>query len=322
VRCGSVGRRTVLKAGALLCLPAVAATAQARIYRVGLLSINAAPTRLVTYLRELGYVEGRNLVIEFRDTGGVPEKLDPLARELAKANVDVIIANYPAATIALERATSTIPIVMVNTPDPVELRLVASLSRPGGNITGMTSLTLDVCLKQVQLLKEAVPKASRFAVLWNPDNPWHPLLMKALPRSAEASGVQVLMRDVRDAKEIPGTISTVAAEGAQGLVVLADPMFSTHWQEFADLAVQKRMPSIGGLRRYAEAGGLMSYWADEDELYRKVAGFVDRILKGARPAQLPIEQPTRYELVVNMKTARALGHTMPPALLLRATVLD
>jgi putative ABC transport system substrate-binding protein len=232
--------------------------------------------------------------------------------------VDVIVATYPAAVFSARRATRTIPIVMVHAPDPVELGLVASLARPGGNITGVTSLSIDLSIKQVQLLKEVIPRATRIAVLWNPDNPWHPVLARRLPDAGRSLGVQLQLVPVRAPDELDAAFQAMARERAQTALVLADPMAFFHRRRLADLAARHRVPLMAGLREHADAGGLMSYWADGAELFRRAASYVDRILRGARPGDLPIEQPTKYELVINLKTAKVLGLTVPPSVLARA----
>jgi putative ABC transport system substrate-binding protein len=207
---------------------------------------------------------------------------------------------------------------MVLTPDPVQLGLVSSLARPGGNITGTTSLSADLSIKQLELLKEAVPRASRIAVMWNPDNPWHPLVVKSLRSGHRLPGVELQLLEVRAPSEFDTAFQAMVRERAQALQVLIDPMSSTHRGRLADLAVKHRLPLMGGSRAYTEAGALMSYFADQAELNRRVASYVDRILKGAKPGDLPIEQPTKYELAINLKTVRALGLTIPQSLLGRA----
>ena len=269
-------------------------------------------------LRELGYVEGRNAVLEVRDTQGVAERIDVFAKELAHRKVDVIVATYPGAVLGAKRATTTIPIVMVHTPDPVQLGLVASLSHPGGNITGTTSLSAELSVKQLEILKQAVPRASRVAVLWNPDNPWHPIAVKGLREGSKSLGVQLQLHEIRNAKEFDGRFGAMAAERAEAVLLLADPMTFVHRARLAELAVKHRLPLMGSLSGYAEAGSVMSYWADGTELSRRTASYVDKILKGAKPQELPIEQPTKYELVVNLKTAKALGLTIPVSVLARA----
>jgi len=215
-------------------------------------------------------------------------------------------------------STASIPIVMVNTPDPVDLGLVASLARPGGNITGLTSLSADVSLKQLELLMEAVPRASRVAVLWNPDNPWHPVTVKGLEGRGRSLGVQLQFLPLRSPDEFDKTYQEILSKRAQAILILADPMTFAHRGRLANLAVRHGLPAMGSLSEYAQAGSLLSYWADGPDLVQRAASYVDKILKGARPADLPIEQPTKFELVINLKTAKALGLTIPPALLQRA----
>jgi putative ABC transport system substrate-binding protein len=289
----------------------------AKIYRIGVLTVES-PVTLRQSLRDLGYIEGRNVVLEIRDTEGRPERVNDLAFELAHLKVDVIVATYPAAVFSAKRATATIPIVMVHTPDPVQLGLVASLARPGGNITGVTSLSVDLSVKQLELLKEAVPRASRIAVLWNPDNPWHPLVVKGLREESRSLGVRLQILEIRGPNEFDNAFQAVIKERARAVLVLADPMTFAHRSRLADLAAKHHLPLLGGPRGYTEAGGLMSYWAHETELFQRAASYVDKILKGAKPGDLPVEQPTKFELVINLKTAKALGLTIPQTLLQRA----
>ena len=288
-----------------------------KLVRIGSLG-TATPDALRQSLREAGYVEGPNLVIEWRDAGGKPERFDALAAELVRLKVDVIVAANPAATLAAKRATASIPIVMVNTPDPVQLGLVASLGRPGGNITGTTTLSADVSVKQLELLKEAVPRAMRIAILGNPTNPWHPLAVKGAEAVARSLAVQLQIREARGRKELDDAFAAMSRDRADAVVVLADPMIFFYRTRVADLAAKRRLPAMYGVRGHVDAGGLMSYWANQGELYQRVASYVDRILKGAKPAGLPVEQPTKFELVINLKTAKALGLTIPPSLLQRA----
>jgi putative ABC transport system substrate-binding protein len=311
-------RQFLIAASALLAAPISAQPQPAtKRYRIGVLATEF-PELLRQSLRDLGYVEGRNIALEIRETKGIPGRVDELASELARLKVDVIVATTPTVVFAAKRATATIPIVMVNTPDPVELGLVASLARPGGNITGVTSLSVDLSIKQLDLLKEAVPQASRIAVLWNPDNPWHPVAVKGLQAGGRSLGLQLQILEVRGPDEFDRTFHAMIAERAQAVLVLADPMTFVHRRPLADLATKHRLPMMGSLPGYAEVGGMMSYWADSTDLYRRAASYVDRILKGARPGDLPIEQPTKYELVVNLKTTKAIGIAMPRSLLLRA----
>jgi putative ABC transport system substrate-binding protein len=313
-----IGRRAFLVGMAGLAgWPLAARAQQAKANRVGVLTVEY-PEELRQALSSLGYVEGRNLALEVRDTEGKPNRVEEAAFELARLKVDVIVATYPGAVFSARRASATIPIVMVNTPDPVELGLVASLAHPGGSITGVTSLSVDVSTKQLDLLKQAVPRASRIAVLWNPDNPWHPLAVKGLRGQEQSLGLQLQVVGVRGPSEFPEAFRAMVTNRAPALLFFADPMTFTHRKRLADLAVEHRLPAMGSLASFAEAGNLMSYWADRGDLFRRAASYVDRILKGARPADLPIEQPTKFELVINLKTAKALGLTIPQSLLLRA----
>jgi ABC-type uncharacterized transport system substrate-binding protein len=295
----------------------------AKVYRIGILAAAGGSLEpLRQGLRDAGYVEGRNVVLEIRDTQGRPERADELALQLVRLKVDVIVATHPAAVFSARRATTTIPIVTMHTPDPVQLGLAASLARPGGNITGVTTLSVDLSIKQLELLKEAVRRVSRIALLWNPDNPWHPLVVKGLRDGHRLGDIQLQMLEVRRPGDIDNAFQAMIRARAQGVLVLADPMTFAHRTRLAGLAVKYRLPLMGGPRGYAEAGALMCYWAAEDDLGRRVASYVDRVLKGASPAGLPIEQPTTYDLVVNLRTAKALALAIPSSLLLRATVIE
>jgi len=319
-------RRTFLGGtGAVLLVARPTAEAQqaGKIWRIGVLSpgpstgaVSSAP--LQQNLRELGYVEGTNLAVEWRSADGKTERFDDLAAELVRLKVDVIVATVPAATLAAKRSTASIPIVMMNTPDPVQLGLVGSLGRPGENVTGTTTLSADLSSKQLALLKEAVPRVMRIAVLWNPKNPWHPLALKGAEAAARSLAVQLQILEARSAEEFESAFEAMTKKRAGATLVLADPLTAFHRTRLAELAIKRHLPGMYATRAYAEAGGLMSYWAHEADLYRRVAGYVDRILKGAKPADLPVEQPTKFELVINLKTAKALGLTIPPSLLGRA----
>ena len=311
-------RQFLLAAGALLVAPTGAqAQRGTKPYRIGFLTVEP-DEKLQQSLRELGYVEGRDVVLEIRNTEGRSDRLDEFALDLVRLKVDVIVAPYPAAVLSAKRATATIPIVMMNTPDPVQLGLVASLARPGGNITGLTTLTVELSTKQLELLKEAVPRASRVALMWNPDNPWHPVTVKGLQASSRSLGLQLQVLEVRGPDAFDPAFHAMTTERAQAILILADPMMFVHRKRLADLAIKHRLPMMGNVRAYAGAGSLMSYWADRTDLSRRAASYVDRILKGARPGELPIEQPTKFELIINLKTAKALGLTIPQSLLLRA----
>jgi putative ABC transport system substrate-binding protein len=307
----------------LLAAP-LAAEAQSvgKVFRIGVLTagIEGGSTNVFQQsLSELGYVEGRNLAIEWREAGGKPERFADLAAELVRLKVDAIVAMAPAATFAAKRATAVIPIVMVNTPDPVQLGLVVSLARPGGNITGATTLSADMSVKQLEVLKEVVPRADRIAVLWNPTNPWHPLAVKGIEAATRSLAVQLQAVPAQTPEELGSTFTAMTRARARAVLVLADPMFVFHRSRIADLAVKHHLPSMhGGSREVIDAGGLMFYWAHQADLYRRVASYVDRILKGAKPGDLAIEQPTRFELIINLKTAKTLELTIPQSILLRA----
>lgn len=310
-------RQLLLAAGVLLFTPGYAWAQQAaKRYRVGVLA--AAPKPFLQSLNELGYVDGRDVVFEVRNPEGRSELFDSYAMDLVRLKVDVIVASNPNAVLSAKRATKTIPIVMMHTPDPVQLGFVASLARPGGNITGVTTLSAELSIKQLELLKEAVPRLSRVALLWNPDNPWHPATVKALRDRSGSLGLQLQVLEVRAPDAFGGAFQAMGTERAQAVLVLADPMTFSHRRRLAELAMQHRLPMMGGLPEYAEAGSLMSYWANITDVNRRAASYVDRILKGAKPGDLPIEQPTKFELVANLKTARGLGITIPPSVLQRA----
>ena len=305
-------------AGGLLAAPLAAEAQQAgKVFRVGVLWVGS-PELLRQSLREVGYVEGVNLAIEWRDAEGKPERFGDLAAELVRLKVDVIVAANPAATFAPKRSTESIPIVMVNTPDPVQLGLVVSLGRPGGNVTGTTTLSADVSIKQLELLKEAVPRAVRIAVLWNPSNPWHPLALKGVEAAARSLAVRLQILEVRGPEELDNAFAAMTRERAGAVLVMADPMTFFHRARIADLAAKRRLPAMYGVRESIDTGGLMSYWAHQADLYRRVGSYVDRILKGAKPGDMPIEQPTRFEFVINLKAAKAIGLTIPQSVLARA----
>ncbi len=271
-------------------------------------------------LRELGYVEGQNLAIEWRYAEGKVERFPDLAAELARLKVDVIVAGPNASGLAAKNATRTIPIVTVLLGDPVGEGFVASLARPGGNITGLTvTASPQIYGKHLQLLKEALPKVSGVAVLWNPGNPAHTLMLREAEVAAQALGLKLQLLEARGPDNFESALAAMTRERAGALLVLTpDLMFFQHRTRLADLAAKRRLPTMFGIRDFVEAGGLMAYGTNIRENFRRAATFVDKILKGAKPADLPVEQPTRFELVINLKTAKALGLTIPWSLLLRA----
>lgn len=272
-------------------------------------------------LRELGYVEGRNIVIEHRTTGGKDELADRLAAELVALKVDVLVVSITQNAVAAKRATSTIPIVMVNVGDPVESGLVSSLARPGGNITGLSRLTADTIGKNLEVLAQAVPQAQRVAVLWNRSNPLHPSMMARAKDAAAALGLVLAEVHAGSPSELENAFASMTKERVGAVLVLADGMYFLNRVRIADLALARRLPTMFQNSEHAQAGGLLSYSADSVDNYRRAATYVDKILKGAKPGELPIQQPGRFELVVNLRTADRLGLSLPASLMLRADVL-
>jgi putative ABC transport system substrate-binding protein len=271
-------------------------------------------------LHDLGYVEGQNLVIEGRFAEGKADRLPELAAELVRLQVDVIVAAGIAAIRAAQHATRTLPIVMVvGGADPVAHGFVASLARPGGNITGMSAIHADLSGKRLELLQRTVPSVARIAVLMNPANPAHALQLRETQAAAQALGMQLQVLEARGREELESAFSAIHREGAGALFVFSDPLlFERHLSDIAALALQHRLPSIYAWRMWVEAGGLMSYAPSLPDIWRRTAYYVDRILKGTKPADLPVEQPMKFELVINHKTAQALGLTIPPTLLILA----
>ena len=270
-------------------------------------------------LRELGYVEGQNIGIEYRWGDGNFERLPDLAAELVRLKVAVIVATVTQASLAAKNATATIPIVMVAVGSPVEARLVASLARPGANITGTSTMADEVVGKQLGLLKETLPKISRVAALWNPANPvFQASQLRQAESAAKALPVTLQKLEARDPAEIDHAFTTISKEGTKALIVLADPVCTTHRKQIADLSLKHRLPAITGPKEVADAGLLMSYGASFTESYRRAATYVDKILKGAKPGEMPIERPTKFDFVVNLKTAKQIGVMLPQSILYRA----
>jgi len=312
---------------AVLAAP-VAAEAQpaGKVARIGYLEIEISPgdsglQAFLQQLRDFGYVEGRNLLIEYRDAMRKPDRFRALAAELVALNVDVIVAGGGTlGAQAAKEANGTIPIVFPLVGDPVEDGLVNSLARPGGNLTGSTLLAQTV-EKLLELLKQATPGVSRVALLLKPDAaPARTTLdqINTAERAAHALGLRLQVVEARDPQEFDRAFSDMSRAHAEALVVLATPVFGTASRRLADLAVKNRLPTIFSLREFVVVGGLMSYGPNRAELFRRAASYVDKILKGAKPGDLPVEQPTKFDLVINLKTAKALGVTIPQSLLLRA----
>jgi putative ABC transport system substrate-binding protein len=272
-------------------------------------------------LRELGYVEGQTLTIDWRSAEGSVERLPELATELVRLRPDVIFAGGGTEPVqAAQRATSSIPIVFVVGDDPVGAGLVSSLARPGGNATGLVSLNADLDAKRVQLLMEAIPGLSRLAVLSHPDDPAAAAMARAAEVGAGSSAVQLQFVEVRDpATTLEAAFRAAVDGGAEALTVLGSPKFFAFQARIAELAVAHRLPTMSGWRPLPEAGGLMSYGTNLDDLFRRAAGYVDRILKGTKPADLPVELPTKFDLVINLKAAEGLGLAIPPSFLQQAT---
>jgi putative ABC transport system substrate-binding protein len=311
----------------LLAAPLAADAQQAgKVPRIGFLSLTSPsdrPPLLDAFrqrLRELGWVEGQNIVIDYRYAEGRVDRLPDLAAELVRLKVDLIVASAGAqAAAAAKNATETIPIVMIFVRDPVGTGLIASLARPGGNVTGVSgSAGLEMFAKQLELLKETVPKIRRVAILSNPDNAYHQFAIREVNVAARSLGVQLQLLEARGPNEFDGAFAAMAKERVGAVLVLSDAIFGSHRTRLADLAARSRLPAAFGVRDSVEAGGLMSYGPSFLDSYRQAATYVDRILRGAKPAELPVEQPTQFELVINMKTAKALGLTIPQSVLLRA----
>jgi putative ABC transport system substrate-binding protein len=269
-------------------------------------------------LRSLGYVEGQSIVVEHRYATS-PGELPGLAAELVALAPAVIVAGGTPATLALKEVAGGIPVVFFGAGDPVTTGLVASLARPGGDITGFSVLTTDLGAKWLELVKEAAPRVSRVAVLWVPDNPTHRVILKSLEASARDLGVQVQRLPIRTSRDLDGAFGAATAKRAGALVVLPDPLTTRQARSIARFANRTRLPTVAGFRQLVDAGGLISYAVDPASLYRGLADYVDRILKGAKPADLPVQRPSEFELVLNLKAAKAIGLTLPESLLGRAS---
>ena len=308
----------------LVAIPLAAGAQQAgKVWRIGYLGVTTASSyarhveALRLGLRDLGYVEGKNLAIEYRWAENKYDRLPDLAAELIRMKVDLIVTHTTPGTLAAKQATTTIPIVMAISGDAVATGLVASIARPGGNITGSSFFFPELSAKRLELLTQVRPAARRMAVLVNPDNPAHTLALKARESVATVLKVDLEVAEVRAPQDISDIFSAMVKRRVEATSVLDDPMLIANAPQIADLAVKTRLPTIG-FREIVDAGGLIAYSVDFPAAWRRAAVFVDKILKGAKPADLPVEQPTKFELVINLKTAKALGLTIPPSLLARA----
>jgi len=310
---------------ALLTMPLAADAQQAgKIYRIGVLETISATLNVANLdalrkgLRELGYVEGRNVVIEYRSADGRAERFPDLATELVRLKVDLIVTRGTPAARAAKNATGTIPVVMAAIGEPLGTGVVASLARPGGNVTGLSAFVTELEGKRLELLREMVPRIARIAALFNMSNPLFPPVWKELEASARSQGVQAQLLDVRDPRDIGRAFEAAIKQRAEALTVGLDAVTQVNVRLIADLARKHRLPTIYPSREFVDAGGLISYGVSYPHLYLRAATFVDKIFKGATPGNLPVEQPTRFELVINLKTANALDLTIPPSVQLRA----
>ncbi len=314
----------ILVGGASLTLPALAhAQKPIKVWRLGYLGFGAASNwvdeieALRGGLRDLGYVEGKNLKIEFRWAERADQTFE-LAKQLVEMNVDAIFAPASTQVEPARRATSTIPIVFAQHADPVGLGHIASLSRPGGNITGMSMLLTELSVKELEILKETMPQAVRIGVLWNPSTPSHPTAVKAVKSAANALGLQLILASAESVPEIGKAFFAIAQEGGSGVLVLSSPLYTAQAVLLAELQTKHRLPAMFANRANVDAGGLASYGADLADLYRRSASYIAKIFKGTPPTDLPVEQAAKYFMVFNLKTAKVLGITIPPTVLARA----
>jgi len=320
-------RRFLAGMGAVLLAPPLAAEGQptGKVYRIGLI-LTATPSEsahlvkaLDEGLRELGYVEGRNVMFERRFAEGRQERLPALAADLVRLKVDTLVTGSNPVIAAVKQASATIPVVMAVSRDPVSAGFIASLARPGGNITGLANDPApEIIGKNLELLKEAAPRVSRVAFLWNPIPPGAGTYKNAVESAARSLGVTFQSVEVRGRNEFEGAFAAMVRERANGIVVATDPVILGPRSEVVLLAARNRLPAVYGLREFPEVGGFMSYGPNVADQFRRAAVYVDKILKGAKPGDLPVEQATKFELVINLKTAKALGLTIPPSLLGRA----
>ncbi len=321
----AAGLVTTVAFGILLAPLATQAQQSGKVHRIGFLgnSTAALEANLVgpfrEGLRDLGYVEGQNILIEYRWAEGKYDRFPALIAELIAMKVDVIVTAGTPATLAVKKATTSVPLVMVAVGDPVGTGIVASLNRPGGNITGLTSISPELEGKRLELLREVVPKLSRVAVLWNPVSPFQVIAEKEVRAAAQVLRMNVLSLGVRTPEELKDALAAIARERPGALLVLADRLFLHNRASIMEFAAQNRLPGVHAYRELVEAGGLMSYGPSYAGMHRRAATYVDKILKGTSPADLPVERPATFELVVNLKAAKALGLTMPQSVLLRAT---
>jgi len=316
---------TVVLALGLLVAPLAEAQESGKKARIGVLLLVPRTGLGDTYIQalrqglgDLGYVEGQNLLLEIRSAEGKPDRLPGLAAEILATRPDVLVTSGSEAILTLKRATSTVPIVMATVIDPVALGIAASLARPAGNLSGLAIMSLELTSKRLQLLKEAVPRLSRVAVLWNRANPGNVLQLKEVGTASQILGLRWHDAGVRGPGELPAVFEAIISAKANGILAIEDSMLGSYRSRIVDSVARARLPAIYAFRQFVDAGGLMSYGPNFPDSFRRSAVYVDKILKGAKPADLPIQQPTKFELVINLKTAKALGLNVPPALLARA----
>jgi putative ABC transport system substrate-binding protein len=314
----------VLGAGALVAPFGSFAQPQNKVWRIGVLEtvpreLNAAYfNAFLQGLRELGYVEGQNIVFEYRSADGRQERFPALADELVRLKVDMIVTRGTPAALAAKKATKSIPLVMVGAGDPVGSGIVASLARPGGNITGLSALNVEISAKRFELLTELIPGIARIACLFDMGNPVNPPQWKETERAAQSRKIRTQLFDVRNADDLRNALDSAAKQRVGALIVGLDDLTRANRPRIIELAAQNRLPAIYGAGEFVDAGGLISYSTKFGDFYYRAATYVDKILKGAKPADIPVEQPTKFELVVNMKTAKALGVKIPNSILVRA----
>jgi putative tryptophan/tyrosine transport system substrate-binding protein len=304
--------------------PAAEAQQVLKVYRIGILEVRAVAsnaTNLTAFrqgLQELGYVEGQNLLIEYRSADGQPGRFPDLAKELVRLKVDIIVTRGTPAALAAKNVTATIPIVMASSGDPVGTGLIASVGHPGGNITGLSAFATEIQGKLLQVLREIVPQIARVAFLFNMSNPVAQAQWKEAGPAARSVGLQPLLLDVRAARDLEPALDAALKQRAGAVIVAIDALTQAYQRPIAEALIARRLPAICREREFVDAGGLVMYGVQYADLYRRAAVYVDKILKGASPSDLPVEQPTKLELVINLRTAKALGLTIPPSLLARA----
>ena len=317
----TVGLIVIFTLGILMAPLTAEALQAGKVWRIGYLAGSPRVPQIDAFvqgLRELGYVEGQNLVLDIKLAHGQIERLPDLAVELVQFKPDVIVAAANVGGLAAKQATSTIPIVVVASHDGVQVGLFASLARPGGNLTGVESLAPDLDVKRLEFLKQAVPRLSHLSVLYNSTDPGGPAHVDITKATAQLLGVQVRLVEVRSAAELDAAFMAILRDRPDALLTVTDPLVFAHRERIAQFTVQNKLPAVYEFKIFAELGGLMSYGPNMSELWRRAAHYADRILKGAKAADLPVEQPMKFELVINLKTAQALDLTIPPSLLFQA----